>query len=34
MGFVREAIAAVGLDFAAAGCLGRLVGWLAVGRLP
>ena len=29
MGFVREAIAAVGLDFAAAGCLGRLVG-----RLP
>ena len=33
MGFVREAIAAVGLDFAAAGCLGRLVGWF-VGRLP
>ena len=28
MGFVREAIAAVGLDFAAAGCLGRLVGRL------
>ena len=32
MEFVREAIAAVGLDFAA-GCLRRLVGWL-VGRRP